>query len=139
MSINLSKQKRNSNCNMKLNVTAHLSKVGREGFLSFLEGFDLAGGQRLEVSLLPLQPGPLSTDLPERRLFLWPPAFTYRHLQNGTIIPFTKLCKRPKAIIRMLKGFFVLTNLLKLPCSSKYLQRHLYFVVIFYYFLPLLI
>lgn len=45
---------------------AYLSEVGWEGFLSFLYGLDLAGGQGLEVSLFTLQPGPLSTDLPER-------------------------------------------------------------------------
>lgn len=47
-------------------LVTHLSEVRRERFLSFLKGFDLAGGQGLEVRLLPLQPGPLSTELPER-------------------------------------------------------------------------
>lgn len=45
---------------------AYLSEVGGERFLSFLEGFDLAGGYGLEVGLLSFEPGPLSTDLPER-------------------------------------------------------------------------
>lgn len=59
---------------------SYLSEVGGEGFLSFLQGLDLAGGQGLEVSLLSLQPRPLSADLPERRLFLWPSALTAGHL-----------------------------------------------------------
>lgn len=61
---------------------AYLAEVGREGFLSFLHGLNLAGGQGLEISLLSLQPGPLSADLPERRLFLWPPSLTDRHLHR---------------------------------------------------------
>lgn len=33
---------------------AYLAEVGREGFLSFLHGLNLAGGQGLEISLLSL-------------------------------------------------------------------------------------
>ena len=67
-----------------VDVCVYLSQVGWEGFLSFLQGFDLAGGERLEVGLLSLQPGPLGTDLPERRLFFWPPSLADRHLHNHT-------------------------------------------------------
>lgn len=63
---------------------AYLTEVGWEGFLPFLYGFDLAGGQGLEVRLLALQPGPLGADLPERRLLLRPPALTDSHLHNHT-------------------------------------------------------
>ena len=107
---------------------ACLSEVGGEGFLSFLEGLDLAGGQGLEVGLLALQPGSLSADLPERRLLLWPPALADRHLckcNNKTLnqtVLYIKSCFHER--INVPSGKIPkIAFCLKMPFHIKVIQR----------------
>ena len=64
---------------------AYLAEVGGEGFLSFLEGLDLARGYGLEVGFFSFQPRPLGADLPEGRLLLRPPRLADGHLQSHTV------------------------------------------------------
>lgn len=65
-----------------LGFPPHLAEIRGEGLLSFLQGLDLAWGQGLEVSLLPLQLGPLRADLPEGRLLLRLARLAYRNLPD---------------------------------------------------------